>query len=235
MAPKPRKPVSQKPAFGPREFAAAQNVSRETISRLEAFAALLAKWNKAVNLVSRRDIGDLWQRHILDSAQLMNLLPPAPPGRERVIADLGSGAGFPGLVLSILGAGQVHLFESDARKCAFLVEAARVTKSNATVHNMRIEDIPKLLPNFRADVVTARALAPLPALIEFAALIIEKHGICLFLKGQTILSELTAATKLRNMRIEQLPSRTGRSGIILRIGGMAIDRSARESQRRRPE
>ena len=235
MASKPRKPASQKPAFGPQEFAAAQNVSRETISRLEAFAALLVKWNKAVNLVSRRDIGDLWQRHILDSAQLMDLLPPAPEGRERIIADLGSGAGFPGLVLAILGAGQVHLFESDARKCAFLAEAARVTKSNATVHNMRIEDIPKLLPKFRADVVTARALASLPDLIEFAAPIIEKHGVCLFLRGETTVSELTVAMKLRNMRIEQLPSRTSRSGIILRIGGMAIDGSGRDSQRRRPK
>ena len=222
------KPEAKRPRFGPREFAAAQNVSRETIARLETFAALLVKWNRAINLVSRRDIGDLWRRHIWDSAQLLNLMPPPPQDRQRIVADLGSGAGFPGLIVAILGAGEVHLFESDARKCAFLAEAIRVTKAAATVHNMRIEDIPKRLPNFRADVVTARALAPLARLIELAAPVIEKSGICLFLKGQEAVSELTATSKLRNMHVEQLSSRTARSGIILRVKGVAIDRPSRE-------
>ena len=235
MSPEPDKPEGKGPRFGPREFAAVQNVSRETIACLEAFAALLAKWNKAINLVSKRDIGDLWHRHILDSAQLLDHLPPPPEGRKRIIADLGSGAGFPGLVLAILGAGQVHLFESDTRKCAFLAEAIRLTKASATVHNLRIEDVPKLLPDFRADIVTARALAPLATLIELAAPIIEKSGVCLFLKGREVVSELTAVGKLRNMRIEQLPSRTGRSGIILRVEGTAIDRRTREAQRRTSE
>jgi len=226
-------PAREKAPFGPADFAAAANVSRETLARLEAFAALLAKWQKAVNLVSGRDIGDLWKRHILDSAQLLPLLPPPPKGRDRVIADLGSGAGFPGLVLAILGAGEVHLFESDARKCAFLTEAARLTHTPARVHNLRIEDIPKALPGFRADVVTARALAPLPKLIEYAAPLIEKGGVCLFLKGENVASELTAAGKLSNMQVEQLPSRTSRSGVILRIGGLAIERSDKSSERRR--
>jgi 16S rRNA (guanine527-N7)-methyltransferase len=209
--------------FGPEEFAEATSVSRETLSRLEAYAALLMKWQKAVNLVSPGDIADLWYRHILDSAQLLPLLPPAPEGRDRVIADLGSGAGFPGMVLAILGAGSVHLFESDARKCAFLLEAARVTNAPATVHNIRIETVPEKMPGFRADVVTARALAPLSKLLALAAPLIEKGGVCLFLKGETAGSELTAAGKEWNMRVEQLPSRTSRSGLILRIGGLAID------------
>ena len=104
-------------------FAAAINVSRETIERLERYAALLIKWNKTVNLVGRSTIADLWRRHMLDSAQLFPYLPKSA-GR---LVDFGSGAGFPGLVLAIMGAPDVHLVEANARKCAFLREAARVT------------------------------------------------------------------------------------------------------------
>jgi len=231
----PRTPPRDKPRFGPEDFARLQNVSRETLARLEAFVALLAKWQKAVNLVSRGDIEALWERHILDSAQLLDLLPLPPRGRDRVIADLGSGAGFPGLVLAIMGAGEVHLFESDARKCAFLAEAVRITKAPAAVHNLRIESIPERLPGFKADIVVARALAPLAKLIEYAVPLIEKSGVCLFLKGENIASELTAAKKLWNMRIEQLPSRTRRGGIILRIEDLTIERSDKPRQRRRPQ
>ena len=206
------------PPFGPAEFAATFDVSRETIARLKAFAALLGKWNSAINLISQRDLPDLWRRHILDSAQLLPLLPERPANRERRIIDLGSGAGFPGLILAILGAGQVHLIESDSRKCAFLTESVRLTGANATVHNLRIESVPQKLPELRADVIVARGLAPLDKLIEFSAPLIEKGGLCLFLKGGSIASELTLAKKNWHMQVEQLPSRTNEAGVILRIG-----------------
>lgn len=204
--------------FGPAEFGAAIDVSRETIERLEIFAALLAKWNPSINLISSRDLPDLWRRHILDSAQLLPLLPKAPPGRQRRIVDLGSGAGFPGLILAILGAGEAHLIESDGRKCTFLAEAIRRTSATATVHNLRIEAVPEKLPNLRADVIVARGLAALNKLIGFSAPLIEKGGVGLFLKGGNVASELTLAEKNWHMRVEQLPSRTSEAGVILRIG-----------------
>ncbi len=213
------------PPLAPEEFAAETSawadVSRETLDRLKAYGDLLAKWQKAINLISRADLPDLWRRHFLDSAQLMPLLPPAPGAGERVIADMGSGAGFPGLVLAILGAGEVHLIESDGRKCAFLAEAARITRARAVVHNVRLD--PKRPPalGFRADVVTSRALAPLPKLLEYAFPLLKSGGICLFLKGAGVSEELTAARKVWNMRIEQLPSRSGGAGVILRLGDIA--------------
>ncbi len=188
------------------------------MGRLEVFASLLARWAPVVNLVSPRDLPGLWRRHILDSAQLLPLLPSPPKARKRCVIDLGSGAGFPGLILAILGAGDLHLVESDARKCAFLAEAIRITEATAEVHNMRIESVPRLLPALRANVIIARALAPLAKLIEYSVPLIEKGGVCLFLKGENVASELTVAKKLWHMRVEQLPSRSYRSGVILRIG-----------------
>jgi len=204
--------------FGPTEFAAAFDVSRETLARLEAFAVLLEKWNSAINLISPRDLPDLWRRHIMDCAQLLPLLPRAPADRPRRIIDLGSGAGFPGLILAILGAGEVHLIESDGRKCAFLTEAVRLTNATATVHNLRIESVASKFPSLKADVIVARGLAPLAKLIAFSAPLIEKSGVCLFLKGGNVASELTVAEKNWHMRVEQLPSRTSKAGVILRIG-----------------
>jgi 16S rRNA (guanine527-N7)-methyltransferase len=131
-------------------------VSRETLDRFRAYAELLTKWNRAINLVSPRSLDDLWNRHFLDSAQLRTYLPPTPPSGERSILDVGAGAGFPGLVLALLGCGRVHLVEADRRKAEFLREAARVTGAAAEIHAQRIEDVP-LLP---VDVVTCRAFAP---------------------------------------------------------------------------
>jgi len=168
---------------------------------------------------------DLWRRHMLDSAQLLWHMPAAPEGRERLIVDLGSGAGFPGMVLSILGAGRVHLIESDQRKCTFLQEVVRATKAPAVVHNDRIEDFLKKSPDFRADVVVARGLAPLAKLLEYALPLLTAEGICLFLKGENLGKELTDTGKEWNMRADQLPSRTSRSGIILRLGDLARGRA----------
>ena len=207
------------PPLTPEEFAAEVIVSRETMDRLIAYRDLLAKWQRAVNLISKGDLPDIWRRHFLDSAQLMPLLPPVAHS-PRIIADLGSGAGFPGLVLAILGAGEVHLIESDGRKCAFLAEAARITGAPVKIHNIRLGE-KGLAPPLQADVVTSRALAPLEKLLEYAMPLLKPGGTCLFLKGAGVAEELTAAGKLWNMRVEKLPSRTSGTGVILRLGDIS--------------
>lgn len=164
-------------------------VSRETLGRLERYAALLAKWTRAINLIGPATLPDLWRRHFLDSAQLLRYLPPTPEGRPRVIADLGSGAGFPGLVLAILGAGEIHLVESDRRKAQFLREVSRETAAGARVHEGRIEELSPLC----ADCITARALAPLDRLVDYALPHLAPAGVLLFLKGAEAAAELTAA------------------------------------------
>jgi 16S rRNA (guanine527-N7)-methyltransferase len=205
--------------LSPEDFGAATNVSRETLARLELYAGLLEKWTRSINLVGRDSLADLWRRHMLDSAQLLPLLPPAPVGRERVLVDLGSGAGFPGLVLAILGAGEVHLIESDGRKAAFLREAARETGVAATIHNLRIE----ALPAFAADVVTARACAPLSKLLGYAEPFVRSAdagrpgGTALFLKGRRVDEELTDSAEKWKMRVERFPSRSDPEGTILRL------------------
>jgi len=185
--------------------------------KLEAYARLLERWNRSINLVSRASLPDLWRRHFLDSAQLMAFLPAPPPGRPRRLIDLGSGAGFPGMVLSLLGAGEVHLVEADRRKCAFLREIARETAASVQIHPVRIEQ----LENLEADVVTARALAPLDRLLDFGRNLLRPEGVCLFLKGRTVERELTLLPPEPKMRIDTFQSRTAPEGVILRIGGFS--------------
>jgi 16S rRNA (guanine527-N7)-methyltransferase len=191
----------------PDEFATTLGVSRETIERLTAYADLLVRWQARINLVGPDTLPRLWQRHMLDSAQLLELIPPT----ARRVVDLGSGAGFPGLVLAVLGAPDVHLVESDARKCAFLREAARVSGTTVTVINRRIEQVPPLA----ADVVTARALAPLSKLLDWAVPHLAAGAICLFLKGRGCEDELTQASKDWNITLDRVPSVSDPSGIIL--------------------
>src|SRR5262249_53082045 len=148
--------------------------------------------------VGRDTMGDPWRRHLLDSAQLLPHLPPS----ARVVVDLGSGAGLPGLILAILGAPEVHLVESDLRKAAFLREAIRLTGAPAMLHAVRSERMPPLA----ADVVTARALAPLPDLLDLATPFLRPHSLCLFLKGQRVDEELTQAAKLWTMGLQRFPS-----------------------------
>lgn len=190
------------------------------MARLEIYVALLRKWQPAVNLVSRDSLADVWRRHLLDSAQLAELV---PQDRPVTILDLGSGAGFPGLVLAILESEQgrswsVHLVESDQRKAAFLATVIRETGAAAIVHHQRIET----LASMTADVVTARALAPLPQLLDYAVPLLKPGGQCLFLKGAGAEDELTAAHKTWNMTVDRVPSRSDRTGVILRL--MAISR-----------
>lgn len=191
-------------------------VSRETLARLERYADLLRKWTRAINLVGPATVADLWRRHILDSAQLLPLLPASPEGRRRRVADLGSGAGFPGLVLAILGCGEIHLVESDRRKAQFLREVSRETAAEATVHVVRIEELSPLC----ADCVTARALAPLDRLIDYARPHLAPGGVLLFLKGAEATAELTAARERWSMDCETRPSITDPRGRILRLSGL---------------
>jgi 16S rRNA (guanine527-N7)-methyltransferase len=194
---------------GPDSFQTTFNVSRETVDRLRAYADLLVKWNPRINLVSPDSIPNLWSRHIADSAQLFRFIPQNAPN----LLDVGSGAGFPGLVLAIMGVTGIHLVESDQRKCAFLREAARVSGVQVTVNAERIEKVPP----FEAAVVTARALAPLAKLLDWTAPFRADSTICLFLKGQAVEGELTEARKQWTMGIERQQSLTDPSGTILTL------------------
>jgi 16S rRNA (guanine527-N7)-methyltransferase len=207
----------------PEEFAAAANVSRETLARLERYAALLVKWNRSINLVGRGTIEDLWRRHMLDSAQLLPLIPDSTTS----LADLGSGAGFPGLVLAICGVQNVHLIESDRKKSVFLREVARETGTEVKIHNCRIEEV----ESFQVDIVTTRALAPLPKLLDMACPFVHKHSILLFLKGKLVDRELTDAAKEWIMRVDRIPSHTDPEGTILRLE--AISRALHPPEERR--
>ena len=209
---------STQPALDAAGFAAATGVSRETTARLEIYSSILIEWSTRINLVSQTTLDDLWRRHFLDLAQLLQIL----PRNAQSLVDLGSGAGFPGLVLAILGVPGVELVESDARKCAFLREAARITGTPITIHNRRIEAVPP----HAVDVVTARGCAPLDRLLPLAERFIGPHTTCLFLKGAQAAEELTAAGKAWTMAVTRHPSRTDPSGVIL-----SLQQVAREPRR----
>ena len=185
----------------------ALRLDQTTMERLSAYADLLIRWQAKINLVGPDTLPDLWERHILDSAQLRPLI---PSGCQR-LADLGSGAGFPGLVLAILGAPDPHLVESDARKAAFLREVARVTGTAVTLHVNRIEAVDPLM----ADVVTARALAPLEKLLPWARRHLAPGGLGLFPKGKGVEDELTAVQKEGNIRFQRVVSVTDPSASIV--------------------
>jgi 16S rRNA (guanine527-N7)-methyltransferase len=210
--------VSTRPTLGPGGFQKLTNVSRETLDRLIRYVELLTAWNARINLVGRNTLGDVWRRHILDSAQLY----PHIPQGTRLLIDLGSGAGLPGLILSILGVPEVHLIESDARKAVFLREAARVTGAPAAVHALRIDRAKPLV----AQVVTARALAPVAELLEISERFRTPDTICVFLKGENVQEELTEAVKQWNMTAHQSPSLSDPSGCILRLENINRDPSA---------
>jgi len=197
------------PPLTPAAFQLQTGVSRETLARLEAYVGLLTAWNRRINLVGPRTIGDIWRRHILDAAQLLPFIPP----KTRVLLDIGSGAGLPGLVLAMLGGAETHLVEADQRKCVFLREAARITGTKLHIHAQRLEKCPR----FRVDIVTARAFAPLPDLLDQVEDFIDTHSILLFLKGKTVGEELTEARKGWNMRATLHPSASDPSGTVLRL------------------
>ena len=213
-------------------------VSRETEARLQRYHDLLSKWRTRINLVSERSWQDPWRRHFLDSAQLVRHLPAPPASGRHSLIDMGSGAGFPGLVLAMLAADSnvaapldVHLVDSDARKCVFLREAARATDTPVTVHNMRLEmssrdpaDSSQTPALPQATLITARGCAPLERLLAMAAPLLAADGQCLFLKGISAIEELTAARKIWNMRCLDAPSVSDPGGMILKISEISRGR-----------
>lgn len=182
-------------------------VSRETLERLTCFVDLLVRWTAKINLISPGDVPHLWERHILDSLQLVPLIEHGTR-----VTDLGSGGGFPGLIIAIAADAEVTLVESDRRKAAFLREASRATGCRTTVVNQRIEAA-NVSP---APVVTARALANLSQLLSWTEKLVTDDGYALFLKGQQAADELTNAERDWHMTVTHIPSRTP-GGTILKI------------------
>lgn len=195
------------------------NVPRGTLEKIEGYVAMLRKWNSVLNLVGKSTLEDVWQRHIADALQLYPLI---PKGAEHLI-DMGSGGGIPGIILAFMGIPKVTLIESDQRKAAFLKEAARATASqNISVMPYRIETITAAdLPYGAADVVTARALAPLSELINYARPFLKPTGECLFMKGKLAESEIAAARLRWTFRVSRIASRTDPEGMILKISEIA--------------
>lgn len=189
------------------ECAARLHVSRETSERLATYLDLLRRWQATINLVGASTLHDPWRRHILDSGQLLEHLPPS----TRTLVDLGSGAGLPGLVLAVMGVPNVHLIESDRRKATFLREAARTVGTPISVHACRIEAAPAVA----AQVLTARALAPVDQLLRLGHRFIGRNGTAVLLKGRTADLELTAARERWTMRAVSRPSVTEPEGTIL--------------------
>lgn len=199
-------------------FLAARDVSRETMERLKTYESLLRKWNPAINLVAKSTVDDLWARHFEDSAQIYDLAPESA-GKW---ADLGSGGGFPGLVAAILAAGDGRttaftLVESDLRKAAFLSTVARETGLQVRVMPDRAE----VLPPLGADVVSARALAPLEKLISFAARHLGPAGTALFAKGANHAAELAKALESWRFSYQAVASRTEPDAVIYKIEGIS--------------
>ena len=190
------------------------HVSRETWQELDTYAALLAKWNKSIRLVSETDIDRLWIRHIADSAQLFLHF----PNESKSFIDFGSGGGLPGIVSGILAKEHQptmkgYLIESDRRKSVFLNECLRQLNLNVDVIADRIE---KIKP-FQADVLTARALAPLPKLLEYAHAFCHSDTVLLFPKGQSADNELMQARQTWSITVKEVTSRTQATGRILKI------------------
>ena len=206
---------------GPAAFARAMPVSRETLGKLETYADLLVEWGRAQDLVAPSTLGDVWHRHIADSAQLLAL---APPDATRWV-DLGSGAGFPGLVIAILARDQpglrVHLVESSNRKCSFLREVARRCAAPVDIHCLRIEEFATHHTLAPPEVVTARALAPLGKLLSLAQPLLADTTVALFLKGRGASREIEDARKHWLFQVLSIPSRTDPDGRIVDIRHLA--------------
>jgi 16S rRNA (guanine527-N7)-methyltransferase len=190
-------------------------VSSETEARLDRYVGLLLEWQIKTNLVAPSTLPNLWTRHISDSLQLLSLAPSA-----KTWVDLGSGGGFPGVVLACalaeMPGANVHLVERNAKKAAFLREAVRITSAAATVHLAGIGDIVDRIGS-RVDCVTARALAPLHQLVGYAEPFVSGGAKALFLKGQDVEAELTEATKYWNIEPRLHSSRTGGHGWIVEL------------------
>ena len=192
-------------------FARAADASPAQVADLERFRELLVQWNAKMNLVGASTLDAFWSRHAWDSAQLLRFAPDA-----LVWADLGAGAGFPGIVLAILGKGRpgfhVHLVESMAKRCRFLSEAVSLLQLPATVHNARAESL-----KLDVDIVTARACAPLSRLLGYAKPYLTGRTQALFLKGQDVASEIQEATISWDFEADLLDSLSDARGRVVRV------------------
>ena len=211
--------------YGPAEFAAEFGVSRETCAQFIRYETALRRWQRRINLVGHSTLNEIWRRHFADSAQLAAHL----RSNARSVVDLGSGAGFPGLVLKLLRPDlDVHLIEADARKAAFLTATAAALSVDATVIAARIEEVARSPSRPRADIVTARAVARLPELLDLASGWSVDNPQFLLLKGQNVDIELISTAKCWNMSLKQIGSATHSGGRVL-----SIERIARVKIQRR--
>ena len=197
------------------DFCLFQNVSRETFEKFSIYYKTLIKWQNSLNLISKNTIEGVWERHFLDSAQLYNITKEI----DGNIIDFGSGAGFPGLILAMMGNKNIHLVESDQKKCTFLREVSMLSETDVTVHHNRIED----LEYFDVELITARALAPLNKLIDYAEAFTNNSSTdkklpkLLFLKGKSYKKEISELGKRQDFSIEEFESITDKFGKILYI------------------
>ena len=210
-------PDKDEDGFGPEDVVRQSNVSRETMARIGAYLAVLDDWRERINLIGPGEGRHLWRRHVLDSLQLLKEIFPT----DLRLADLGSGAGFPGLVLACAlaereGTG-VTLVEKSVRKSQFLEAAIAAVRLPATVLNHRLEDPP---PKDRFDVVTARALAPLPKLLGYAHGWLKPSGKALLMKGRDAVKELTLARESWTFEMSSRPSLSSPEGQILTVSDL---------------
>jgi 16S rRNA (guanine527-N7)-methyltransferase len=189
------------------------NVSRESLDRLEILVQLLLDWQKHINLIAPSTIADVWTRHVIDSLQLLPLL----PAKVDAIADLGSGAGFPALVLAAAQPATVHMYEANGKKAAFLSEALRQMKCAGVVHRERLEPFIAPVKMPVVQVVTARAFAPLQMLLKLSEPFMKAGAVGLFHKGQDIDTEVAEAAKSWRMKYEKHPSVTDSQSVILEV------------------
>ncbi len=196
--------------FGSSDFQAATGVSRETLERLKAYVSLLMEWQQRFNLIGPGTIHDIWHRHFLDSAQLRKI---CGPECSRLV-DLGSGAGFPGMVLAILGQTGVELIESNGKKCLFLERVSMSTNTRVEITRARFDNVGR--PN-QADVVTARAVAPLNKLLRDAGRWVKPGGVALLQRGSRFKRELAEASRFWEFEVVRHPSVTKPTGAILEI------------------
>ncbi len=202
---------------GQQQLAQVCDVSRETFDKLKQFSALLVKWNAKINLVSPATIPHLWDRHIVDSAQLS----PMIPVETKSLVDIGTGGGFPGLILAVIGQEthpdmKVTLVESDARKCAFLQTAAAQLKLGVHVITDRIEQVDPLT----ADILTSRALAPGPLLMSFAYRHLTEGGKALLLKGANAQTEVDESLASWSFDLQKRSSKTNADAVVLEVSNL---------------
>jgi 16S rRNA (guanine527-N7)-methyltransferase len=199
------------PLMDAAEFARVSGATPAQVADLERFRQMLGEWNAVMNLVGPATLPDFWSRHAWDSAQLLKLAPEA-----RSWADLGAGAGLPGLVLAILGKGKlgfhVELVESMAKRCRFLTEVVAALDLPATVHNARAENL-----DLAVEIVTARACAPLWRLLGYARPYLQGGATGLFLKGQDVVSEMSEAARYWEYEADVVPSKSDSRGRIVRV------------------